>query len=230
MLLHCQNCGTRYTVPDQAIAPEGRMVRCAQCGYSWLQKPEDMLSAEPDPVEENFPTQPKPDLEKIEPATEVESPVALPALVEKHAPKWMKLVAAALLVIAIGLTPYAFYRNIMQSHPEFAFLFEPFGMQYSNGLALADVRLVKDEEKKQVNVQCAVINEANGSRDLPHVIVTVLDKEGSAIVQSENLMKEGDVKSGESIPCEPYAFEMSGEAKRVRIDLGGSFDIAKRAE
>ncbi len=35
MILVCPSCDSKFKVPDNAIPPEGRKVRCAQCGHVW---------------------------------------------------------------------------------------------------------------------------------------------------------------------------------------------------
>jgi len=55
MILTCPSCGTQYAVKDGAIPPEGRKVRCAACGHSWHQAPEQV--DEPQALEEFSPKQ-----------------------------------------------------------------------------------------------------------------------------------------------------------------------------
>ncbi len=40
MLVTCPNCQSKFKVPDIAIGPTGRMVRCSRCHDKWRQMPE----------------------------------------------------------------------------------------------------------------------------------------------------------------------------------------------
>jgi predicted Zn finger-like uncharacterized protein len=72
MILTCPSCAARYLVPDTAIGPAGRQVRCASCRHSWYQEGAD-LDLRPAPVPVTTPPAPTPPPAMAEPQSTVAS-------------------------------------------------------------------------------------------------------------------------------------------------------------
>jgi predicted Zn finger-like uncharacterized protein len=118
MILECPACSTRYAIPDGAIGPDGRAVRCAKCGHGWREMP---AAAEPEssspaaaPEVSAPPLEPEaaPPVEDIAPAAEREIETAPEDEFEGPVPtrrsrKWLLIISIVGLLALIGAV--AFY-------------------------------------------------------------------------------------------------------------------------
>jgi len=225
MILTCIKCGTSYSVADTAFGSEGRTVRCAKCGHTWFQ-----AFVPPPPQEEAHflppPVTPPPSQGRKRPF--LPPGFNLPAVIVTHgAPRWMRPVCIVMLVLIVLIMPLVHRKSILEHHPELALLYEPLGVYFTGGVAIADIELGNGTH---LDVSCNIINESKGSRIMPEVKLTVLNPEGEVIARSKNLAETGkNMIGGDVEPCKKFSFESKDERPdRVVIDLADPFDMALR--
>ena len=160
-------------------------------------------------------------------------------VVTHHAPRWLRLLCVALSVLAVVLSPFAYRKSILFRHPELAFLFEPFGINYTQGLAISDLSVTKqplsdnpavDDKRMNITIDCNIINESKGSRNAPLLRVILYDADGNAIQQGPNMVDTGkNITSGSTLPCKKFTFEAKeGDVDHARLDLADRFDLRLR--
>jgi predicted Zn finger-like uncharacterized protein len=103
MQLSCPNCGATYEVPESAIGPNGRKIRCRACDTSWFEPPIAAAPAAPVPITpppvSPIPVMtPNPESPVAEPEAGIEDDAAPP---RRRRGPWL-LLGLVILVVILG--------------------------------------------------------------------------------------------------------------------------------
>ncbi|MBP2292577.1 DUF3426 domain-containing protein [Azospirillum rugosum] len=170
MIIACPTCATRYTLADSAVGPQGRKVRCAKCGHTWWQSPdEDDPEFSLNDVTEIRPTS----------APTVEKPPRDRAALRRALAGWGLFVA---VVLALAGGGYAARDQIVRLWPPAALLYETVGLRVEppgTGLQLQNLR---SEQKVEggapvLVVDGQIVNVSDTVRPVPVVRVTSLGED-----------------------------------------------------
>lgn len=197
MIIQCENCQVKFKIPDGSIGPDGRFVRCSQCEYEWLQKPEDANVGEASAYPEHPSAAPDDSLaEKLEaiamasstaPSSTVESPKPF------YARNWFFYSSVSLLILSfIGLaivTALTMRHSIEQNLPASKAFFEYIGMHESSGIKIEDMQLVvreinaaKNQESVfEMTITLGLRNTSKSPQFLDSVRFTVFNKDWQKI-------------------------------------------------
>jgi predicted Zn finger-like uncharacterized protein len=247
----CPNCFTTYRVADDNIGPEGREVRCRQCGHVWRAAP-------PPAFEVDFSPQPEePAIEPIMPPMPqpVEHPVTdIPA--EENGPREPKLVSEprrraqarkpvkpepvsvlpfkiAFGVLVAGMLAavlFAYYPSL-NAHARFLRpLYSLLGMEDTTKLELFDVSLKKTPKGFEIN--CAIRNGGAVPVNVPPLQVTLLDTSGGEQARKVLHFQENhSIKPGQSVACPNITIDTKIFDKPLAtaiLDVGNRFDLSLR--
>lgn len=149
MIIQCENCQVKFKIPDGSIGADGRFVRCSQCEYEWLQKPEDANVGNSGTYSGNVTTSIEEELSNI--AIDAGASDAIPITGPKpfYTNNWLFYGSISLLIISfivLAVVTAFTMRNSLEKHlPISKALFEYIGMYDSNGIKIEDMQLVVRE-------------------------------------------------------------------------------------
>ena len=191
MIVTCSACTTRYLVDPTLLGAGGRMVRCAKCGHSWMQRPPaDMpqsLDVPPPPG-----TSPRPGNLPVP---------AVPRRRELPVATWLGLAAVVLLVLAGAI---AGRQAIVGAWPYAAQLYKAAGVPVLDPAALAvrDGRMdtVTIDNQKVIVIEGQIVNTTSVPQPVPVLRAALQDVAGREVREWTFRIEQAELQPGQSLP------------------------------
>lgn len=178
MIITCPSCESQYILPDDAIGPKGRRVKCTSCSYTWL---------EPAPTQSEDVVEAKAfyfDPEKTSTKRDVYDPRAEVPVVSTP---WGRIVAVgigfAVLLFVISVIFLVIARpGLTPSWPPLALLYERIGFPVpapGDGLVFEDITMAfEGPNKTMVRITGKITNSSSVDKVLPKLLVRLSGESG----------------------------------------------------
>lgn len=192
MILTCPACATSYFVPDEAIGPNGRRVRCKACGHDWRATLEDVpLELEPEPVPDEAAGAGPARYDTFAETPAPELPRAFRAMAEQKRRARRAAAAgaawAAAAVVALGLLAAAvlFREAIVRAVPATAGAYKALGFEVNVvGLEFEALRgRAAPHDPGRILVSGALRNIREAEVVAPPVLVVLRDAKGAEVAR-----------------------------------------------
>lgn len=207
MILSCPECSTRFMVPDDALRPAGRTVKCGKCEHRWFADPPPSiadLSDDGDDSNEYEPVRVTPlDPEEQAPFR----PENLPAIARPPSPI-VTFAAWGLLVVMIGVFGAILWFGrapLVAALPVFQPVYQSLGVCV--GLANPESAFRFDgkpepsrAESGELVIRGALLRESSCATYVPDIVVEFLDTKRAVLQRTAYPLGIASLEAGKPTP------------------------------
>jgi len=220
MQLSCPNCGATYEVPETAIGPNGRKIRCRACDTSWFQ-PALAMPAAPPPVPP--PLVPAPVASVSIAAETPRAPVVQPQVEEtpvrrKRGP-WL-LLALVLLVVVLG----GIAATVLMGPQQIASRLGISEQRVPLGIAITrepDWRMIAGGSQLFA-VSGRIWNPTNVEQPVPDIRAELKDAQGKTVYAWTITRPVPRLAPGGSVNFDGAAVDVPPSSSKVNVTFAGS--------
>lgn len=224
MILTCPSCHARYVLPEGAIGPDGRRVRCAKCSHSWFEEGETILpeSVAPDTLPAAIGT-PAGEAANVEPAPATAAsvdPYAYdPPMRAVRGPGgrwWIAALLAGLLIASgVGLlywlqSPGRLAQLGLGAAPESPLRLEANGTPERRRLATGNELFA---------LSGAVVNPTNTAQRIPDIVAQLHGADDRVIHQWRIVPSQRTVAAGAKVSFDSAELDVPRKATRLTLSF-----------
>ncbi|HSK41058.1 MAG TPA: MJ0042-type zinc finger domain-containing protein [Arenibaculum sp.] len=223
MILTCPACSTRYVVDPSALGSDGRLVRCAKCGNSWMQQPPVDMAR---PVDAASPLDAPPEAlpEEARPLAPGSNLPALPRRRSRRTAVWW--LAGAVLVGGLAAGAVFSREEVVAAWPAAARLYDTIGMPVEAVGAGLQLRNVRSERRVEEGgtilfIQGQITNVSDRHRPVPALRAVALDGQRRQLRQWSITASHGDLVPGDVATFESILRDPDPQISEVAITFDG---------
>lgn len=246
MILTCNKCSATFSVPDNAIGPNGRLVRCSKCKNEWVAvNPIFLKNEEEENTEQptSTPTAPIPSVTEEPPLPppikEIPTITPNPRRVLANKPKeektpfyqWRSVLITLYTLLALVFfgtfsTALVIYRvSIVNNVPAMQHLYNLFNLYQNDKLVFEKISIQQNKLEKLLKVSIPIRNIGDKSQKMAYLRVTVFNEKMHKI-SSMNMPQHMTIKpKAPAITLEYNLTNVPAKATYISVEIGNRIDF-----